>query len=208
MLAMQYEFILPADYDMAIIYRRIRDKGHFLDAHQPLLFKAYLTAQRQDPQTRSLENRYAPFYLWRNAQGLSSFLQSPGFQGVVASFGRPSVHIWPAILAVRHEKLAGAAYAVRDLRPLPVAADLQSLHEEELAWAEQSRERQESVLALSALEPTSWSLVRFRLFTTPPPDEAIWDTTIPAEIQAYTVRHLSNPGGVSADFPEGTRCLR
>jgi hypothetical protein len=31
MLAMQYSFTLPADYDMAIIYNRIREKGHLLD---------------------------------------------------------------------------------------------------------------------------------------------------------------------------------
>jgi hypothetical protein len=31
MLAMQYRFVLPADYDMAIIRQRIHERGHLLD---------------------------------------------------------------------------------------------------------------------------------------------------------------------------------
>lgn len=37
MLAMQYRFTLPADYDMAIVRRRIADFGHRLDACPQLI---------------------------------------------------------------------------------------------------------------------------------------------------------------------------
>jgi hypothetical protein len=46
MLAMQYSFTFPADYDMAIIERRIAENGHRLDGFPGLLFKAYLYARR------------------------------------------------------------------------------------------------------------------------------------------------------------------
>ena len=60
---MQYSFVLPADYDMAIIRQRIADKGHLLDAYPNLLFKAYLSADRQSSTQPSRHNLYAPFYL-------------------------------------------------------------------------------------------------------------------------------------------------
>ena len=48
MIAMQYGFTLPADYDMTIIDRRMRDKGPLLDGFPDLRFKAYLAARRRD----------------------------------------------------------------------------------------------------------------------------------------------------------------
>jgi hypothetical protein len=39
-IAMQYNFALPADYDMAIVERRIRDKGPLLDNLPRLRLKA------------------------------------------------------------------------------------------------------------------------------------------------------------------------
>ena len=61
MIAMQYSFTLPADYDMAIVHRRIAEKGHLLDDFPQLHFKAYLSAQRDDESLASRENLYAPF---------------------------------------------------------------------------------------------------------------------------------------------------
>ena len=46
MLAMQYSFTLPADYDMDIIRRRVASKGPLIDGLPGLGFKAYLYARR------------------------------------------------------------------------------------------------------------------------------------------------------------------
>lgn len=59
MMAMQYSFTLPADYDMEIIDRRIRDKGPAMDGFLHLGFKAFLSARRGESGSR--ENLYAPF---------------------------------------------------------------------------------------------------------------------------------------------------
>ena len=40
MLAMQYGFVLPADYDMGIGRRRIAEKSHLLDQFPRRRFKA------------------------------------------------------------------------------------------------------------------------------------------------------------------------
>ena len=44
---MQYSFALPADYDMAIVERRIAEKGPALDGLPGLRAKAYLSARRE-----------------------------------------------------------------------------------------------------------------------------------------------------------------
>jgi Domain of unknown function (DUF4865) len=40
MIAMQYNFTLPADYDMSVIDRRIADKGPLLDGFPGFKFKS------------------------------------------------------------------------------------------------------------------------------------------------------------------------
>jgi hypothetical protein len=94
MIAMQYSFVLPGDYDMAVIDHRIREKGPMLDGFPHLRFKAYLSARTQDDGFTSLENLYAPFYLWDEPAGLDAFLTGPGFSAVARDFGWPSVRTW------------------------------------------------------------------------------------------------------------------
>lgn len=186
MLAMQYSFTLPADYDMSIIQRRVAEKGHALDNHAPLILKAYLCARKDDPATHSRENLYAPFYLWRDNRGMSDFLCSAGFKGLVSAFGWPVVRTWPAVVAL--EKAAsntGASFATREMRTIRPFTPLEQLKEEENVWARGSYENG-AMLALSAFEPTTWSLVRFRLW------QSLSDINDEAE-QAYQVLHVSHP---------------
>jgi hypothetical protein len=89
MIAMQYSFTLPADYDMSIIDRRIRENDHKLDGFPDLRFKAYLSDRRSELGSR--ENLYAPFYLWERPQGMDAFLSGPGFKAVSNAFGWPRV---------------------------------------------------------------------------------------------------------------------
>jgi len=86
MIANQYTIKLPADYDMEIIRRRVADTGHRFDDWPGLAFKAFLISERSAGATA---NRYAPFYLWNNTDGLNEFLYGPGFAGLSGSFGRP-----------------------------------------------------------------------------------------------------------------------
>ena len=59
MLAMQYTFTLPADYDMDIIRQRVTTKGPAVDGFPGLGFKAFLYTRRGD---HGPENLYAPFF--------------------------------------------------------------------------------------------------------------------------------------------------
>ena len=66
---------------MAILERRIAEKGSALDQCEPLLLKTYNVARRGEMATLSNENLYAPFYVWKDAAGISDFLCSAGFKG-------------------------------------------------------------------------------------------------------------------------------
>lgn len=199
MIAMHYRFVLPADYDMSIIRRRVKEKGHFLDHHQPLLFKAYLCAFRDDPVTRGQENLYAPFYLWQDTQGMSDFIRGAGFRGVVNAFGWPTVRTWPAVLAgVQSSLVAEANHATQEMVTIPPFYPLATIQQEEREWAEAMVLGQGATLALSAFEPTTWSLARFCLWSALPAIAA-------GAVQAFHLLHLSLPAGRVADFPEMRR---
>lgn len=94
MLAMQYSFTLPSDYDMSVIRERIASKGHLMDDFPLLVFKAFLYARRDQGRRHACENLYAPFYLWESAEGMNRFLGSNGFAALTGSFGWPSIKTW------------------------------------------------------------------------------------------------------------------
>lgn len=141
MIAMQYSFVLPADYDMAIIDKRIRDKGHLFDGFPHLRFKAFLSARRQGGDFPSTANLYAPFYLWDEPEGISDFLSGPGFAAVTQSFG------WPEVTSGRcgTRSLPTRRWAKRNmrraasLRPLPIPTSATGAHQPRLRRQPTSR---------------------------------------------------------------------
>lgn len=94
MIAMQYNILLADDYPMEKIEQRIRDKGHLLDHFPGLVFKAYLYSRKDAAHGRADNNRYAPFYVWKNHHAMMRFLSSDGFQALCEQFGRPNVTTW------------------------------------------------------------------------------------------------------------------
>jgi hypothetical protein len=187
MLAMQYGFTLPADYDMTVIRRRIADKGHLLDGFPGLAFKAYLYASRDDRELPSRDNLYAPFYLWRDVEGINAFLGGAGFAALARDFGRPAVRTWIPWHAERADDLRGAACATRELAAIPAHADLGTLHEVEAAAARQDRAAG-ALAAIGAYDPTGWTLLRLRLWPSLRPGPAREDQ------QLYRVGHVSQTG--------------
>ena len=164
MLAMQYNFVLPADYDMAIVDRRIAEKGRALDGLPGLRAKAYLSARRGRDGG---ENLYAPLYVWDEAAAMDDFLAGPGFAGVADAFGWPSVRVWLVWRARLAPEVAQARFATREIATIAPHAPLEALRAEE-------RDETEAAMATGALaavagfEPTTWTRVRFRLWREPP----------------------------------------
>jgi hypothetical protein len=182
MIAMQYRFPLPADYDMTIVDRRIADRGHLTDGFPGLLFKAYLAARKAGP---GRDNAYAPFYVWHTVDGMHAFLNGPAFAGVAEAFGRPSVATW----LVWEVRLAGgiaqARFATVERRPVPPGTDLAALRRQETALAADAVEGSGALAAVAGYEPGDWTLVRFRLWEREPAADA--------GVAVYAVGHVSVP---------------
>lgn len=185
MIAMQYSFVLPADYDMAIIGRRIAEKGRFTDGLPGLVFKAYLSSRKTDEQGPASENRYAPFYLWESAAGMNDFLSGPGFVAVSQSFGWPSVKTWSVWHAQLSARMADARFASRELIPVRPHARLDELRAAETAHARELVAQQHALAAVAGFEPTTWSIVRFQLWEQLPPASSVADRCV------YAVGHVS-----------------
>ncbi|MGY4923441.1 DUF4865 family protein [Streptomyces sp. 900105755] len=184
MHAMQYEFTLPAEYDMGVIRARVARVGHLLDDWDGLGVKAYLMRERG--RHGSPVNQYGPFYLWNTVRGMNSFLWAGAFQGPVDDFGRPRIRQWTG-LAFEEGTAAGspAAFAVRRRRPVPEGVELAAFMADAADETGRLAAEDGAVLAASAVDTDAWELVHFSL----------WEHDTPkAEGDVFQVLHLSEPG--------------
>jgi len=187
MIAMQYTFPLPADYDMGIIRQRIADFGHLMDNHPQLIMKAYLYALKAE---HGNDNRYAPFYLWNSNDGMSDFLTGNGFRGVSQAFGWPQVSHWlPWVVKMVPENLAKARYATQECQPIAAYSDLTLLRSQQQA-------NPLALASIVAFDPAHWQLVSFHLWQQLPQQRN-------AQTQCYAVGHISAPLDTAAQCHEG-----
>ncbi len=180
MIAMQYGFVLPADYDMGIVHRRIAERGHRTDALPGLLFKAYLVAEKND--ATGADNQYAPFYLWQHADAMHDFLAGPGFASVSQAFGWPSVPTWTTWHAHVSPDVAHARFATRSIHPIAPHTALAALRETEAQAAQAAREAG-ALAVVTGFDPGGWRLVRFCLWRERP--------AAAGGVQSYAVGHVS-----------------
>jgi hypothetical protein len=195
LFAQQYEITLPADYDMAVIRKRVAVGGASLDERAGLGLKAYLIRERG--VEGSPVNQYAPFYLWNGAGPMAAFFVGDGgFFNIVRDFGRQPVRQWFGVAChTGPDRGAAPAAASRLVRTIPAAADATPERDgrglatwvgravEELA---RTAARPGVHTAALAVDPTSWELVRFIL----------WRESVPADeetTECYEVLHLAEP---------------
>jgi len=195
MIAMQYNFTLPADYDMDIVRQRIASKGHLLDNFPGLAFKAYLHASKDSIATASSQNVYAPFYLWNDIEGMNNFICGDGFKAVSHAFGWPAVKQWSVWHSHVDAHVRSAKFATRQVSAIASYTALGALREHEIEAAKKLSQQDGVLETLTAFDPNEWTLVRFTLWR----DAAAAKTAVqfassPADVQAYEVGHVSAPG--------------
>lgn len=181
MHAMHYEITLPADYDMDVIRTRVATKGSALDAFPGLGLKAYCVRERG--VDGSPVNQYAPFYLWRTAEGMNSFLWGPGFRGLSADFGRPVVQHWTGLAFARGAAGTPAAATKRTWR-LPADADAAEAVDQALDRLDGLKDHPDLHSTALAIDTRNWELVHFSLWRTAPDTDG--------EVR-FRVLHLSRP---------------
>ncbi|WP_238149844.1 DUF4865 family protein [Dyella jiangningensis] len=180
---MQYSFTLPADYDMAIIRRRIAEKGPSLDHFDGLHLKAYLHATAGE---HARDNLYAPFYVWRDSEAMQRFLGSAGFQSLTQAFGWPSIRCWQVWDAYLPPHARQARFASRDIHPIVPHTALDALRNVARDALQHDVEHR-ALAGVTAFEPTTWSWMSFRLFDETPSFAAA------NARQWYGVGHVSQP---------------
>jgi hypothetical protein len=180
MFAMQYAHRLPTDYDLQIIRERAAERGPQWDATPGLVFKAFVLQQAgRDGATGNL---YASVYLWADPAAAVEFLASERFDGVIRSFGRPSIETWLPVQALRGPARHALTLYRDEQRVAVDPAGLASEVARDHAIAAQA----DTVAVWTVLDVHSWCRVRFTLSAAEPDARDAQ--------QIYEVLHLAAPG--------------
>jgi hypothetical protein len=193
MIIKQYTIGLPADYDMAIIRKRVADKGPAFDTLPGLGLKAFMISEKG--RCGASSNQYAPVYLWLDVAPMWHFIAGDGFRGIIDSFGRPPIHYWLGFAYARRPEidLKTLRSVSREEERIEPGTDLKALRQGEI------RQAREIVGAISdlavravGLDVDRWSLVRFNYW-------AREQSTLPESATSYEVLHVSAPRADALD---------
>lgn len=182
MYAMQYQITLPADYDMGIIRERVRSTGHLMDGFAGLEFKAYLIQEKAEGAPR---NAYAPFYVWRDVDGMRKFCwEDPGYSAIVRDFGRRPIQDW-TVHGIVDGPATGARARSLTVRTVPLPMGAAPSHCMNALTEDFLRSHDDATVRLvTAVDVTTWTLILVEL-STREADQAA------ADVAAYEVLHVS-----------------
>lgn len=166
MLAMQYRFVFPADYDMSIIRRRIAERGAQLDGYPDMCWKSYLWTERRAGDFHS-ENSYAPFYLWQNNDGINRFLSSAGFKNLCRDFGRPQIDLWSVLDYLSVSEMRSATCLVRQVDDIATGKDMSEFHREATDFSKAMMEKG-ALSVVTGFDPYRWRSLRVTTWATAP----------------------------------------
>jgi hypothetical protein len=188
MIVMQYVLALPSDYDMGIIRERVATRGSNFDTLPGLGLKAFMI--REKGRFGAQGNQYAPVYCWPAVEPMWGFIAGAGFEGIVESFGRPSIDTWLGLAFARDshgEDLAALQSVVREEEPVTPGTNLRALRAHELAESRRVVDNTPGLIArATGLNPQTWSLVRFEYWARP-------QHALPEDAYSYEVLHVSAP---------------
>ena len=108
MIASQYKIILPSDYNMDIIRKRVRDNGYKTDGFYGLKFKLYMITEKGI--NNNLQNSYSPLYLWKDCEGLNKFLFEGFYDNIITSFGWQNVNIGVPLIDTTTHRIKDAKF--------------------------------------------------------------------------------------------------
>lgn len=162
MIAMQYNIVLPSDYDMEIIKKRTQHNGHKTDGFLDLKMKAYLIAEKN--KYNNYQNQYAPFYLWEKEDGMNQFLLGGYFNNILNSFGWTQVHNW-IVLHEYVKKTLEPQYAAIQTMNISDFSDFSKMCNSEknsfTSWVTDTA----TTAYITAYNPFTWSLCHYHMST-------------------------------------------
>lgn len=125
MISMQYKVILPDNYDMNIIRKRVTANGRKTDGFQDLIFKAYLISVKDNYS--AIQNEYAPLYLWRDSEGMNKFIWNGFYDNILNSFGWQKINIGVPLFSEIKDDFSTAHFCLEAKRTIPVCSKMQEL---------------------------------------------------------------------------------
>ena len=185
MLAMQYIFTFPEDYDMTTIRARVMERGAQFDKLEGLFEKAFLISEKGKGAVQ--QNTYAPFYIWNYPQAMTAFIASDKFSALTQAFGRPTIKSWiPVYFSTGLAKTATPLLATKETVSVPADAEFAEVRRIEYAQHRRWTELPNHHSSYIGLDPATWEIIRFALWTALP-------DALPVDAQIYQVLHLSAP---------------
>lgn len=128
MIAMQYHIHLPSDYNMDIIRERVKNNGFKTDGFPDLTWKVYLITEKD--KNGSLQNEYAPLYLWKKHDGMNRFIFGGFYDNILNSFGWQNIQTGIPLVDTTSEKIKDTQYVVEFTHDIKPSASLQKTAEE------------------------------------------------------------------------------
>lgn len=181
MIGMQYKVILPKDYDMEIIKKRVKDNGYKTDGFQALNFKAYLITETE--KDGNFYNCYAPLYIWDGHEGMNKFIFEGYYDNILQSFGWQQIHIGLPLVVNLSDDFKKCKYVVEYVGSI---SQKNSLIETQFNFFNKNVQNTENCKGnVIVYNPDKWGYSQFGFYEVKPEIEEIEDITL------YEVLHIS-----------------
>jgi uncharacterized protein DUF4865 len=182
MIIAHYAHRLPADYDISIIRKRAKTRGHLFDAIPELYFKGFLLRERG--RFGAIQNEYSSLYLWRKDEGFRDFLIGGRYKSVTDSFGRAQIETRFALDA-RRGNGGEARFAYKETLDIPHDSDLTTAFEQEVERNREIARQSGTIAAAVGVDVQNWKFARILLSEREPSGAA--------GEEAYQVLYLARP---------------
>ncbi|MEI5990674.1 hypothetical protein A5881_002179 [Enterococcus termitis] len=177
MNAMQYKIILPDDYDMSLIRKRVKENGTKTDHFQGLLFKAYLISEKVQG---TVSNSYAPLYVWNDSEGMNQFIFEGFYDNIIHDFGWQTIQIGIPLTLNMEDQFSDACYLLEKTIAIKESSSLLQIPKELISRHATLPEN--SVGKLIVYNPDKWQAVAFGFYTEKPH---------PQDASLYEILHIS-----------------
>ncbi|WP_237981361.1 DUF4865 family protein [Bacillus thuringiensis] len=178
MIGMQYKVILPKDYDMEIIKKRVKDNGHKTDGFQELNFKAYLITEAG--KDGNFYNCYAPLYIWNGHEGMNKFIFEGYYDNILQSFGWQQINIGVPFVVNVSNDFRKSRYVVEYVGSI---SQSKTLIETQLNKNVQNIEK--CLGNVIVYNPDKWGYSRFNFYEEKP------DIAVNKGVTVYEILHIS-----------------
>ncbi|MGX7150118.1 DUF4865 family protein [Enterococcus ureasiticus] len=163
MHAMQYKIILPDNYDMSLVRKRVEENGAKTDNFQGLLFKAYLISEKVQG---AISNSYSPLYIWENSEGMNQFIFAGFYDNIIHDFGWQTIQIGIPLTINLADCFSDATYLLEHTITIPEQQSLSVVPNKLLNIQETLPEN--SIGKFIVYNPDKWQAVVFGLYAEKP----------------------------------------